>query len=248
MKERELKKLYHSISNVRDQFLEEAQLNTRDEIDDAHAAGQFNWVRWSVLAACLCLIVGGAVIVPRIIYMGKNNSEILEEGGGGKKEGSYSVAVYPPTECEENVASANIEGLTETEALNNPLAEHLPWQLPEGFHYGYGSIYSTVMKSGMQYSMLRIEYISGQISEWKFVEDGAAAAVDVDPGSMGKSFIVCVMNYEPAAELYSSKDEVTKEILQRKGGVCIRTGNCYVSVFLNTADAEAVLEAIKYIE
>ncbi len=192
-----------------------------------------------------------------------------EPGGltGGDSDdlmsGSYSVAVYPPSEKREDVASAKVDGLTEDEAFSNELAKHLPKQLPDGFHFGRGWIYNTVMKDGTTYNMLKIEYISGWIQEQKFTEDGGAIAPDV--WTEGDSFYVCVKNYEPDThdkyipdpdkqpvsvieEIYSSAEEVPISLLEQFRTVYIRCGENYVSVERNTAESEVVLEALRSIE
>lgn len=53
MKEKR-EKLYDSLTNVREDFVEEAQAAT--------SAKRPAWVRWCALAACLCLLVAGTVV------------------------------------------------------------------------------------------------------------------------------------------------------------------------------------------
>ena len=53
MKEKR-EKLYNSLTNVREDFVEEAQAAT--------SAKRPAWVRWCALAACLCLLVAGTVV------------------------------------------------------------------------------------------------------------------------------------------------------------------------------------------
>lgn len=249
MKERETKKLYESISNVDDQFIEEAQSFSAGTDSDSHLAKigrRHTWARWGVLAACLCCVLG-AFIIPNVIYMGDKNGN-MEESGAGRDEEGYSVAVYPATEREEDVASADVESLTENEIMSNPLAKHLPRQLPKGFHYGRGSVYHTVMKNGAEYSMLRIEYTTDEILEQKFTTDGGAVAPD--PDAIGETFIVCVMNYEPATDniIFSSIEEVTQSLLKEKEKAYIRLVDCYIGVFVETSNPAAVLDALKYID
>lgn len=101
---------------------------------------KMNRKAWGAVAACLCLVVGATVLLRENTTSGGISSAIT--GGGGMDKGNdrmtygYSVAVYPATEHEENVDSAEVVNLMEREALDNLLAEHLPKQLPEGFHYG----------------------------------------------------------------------------------------------------------------
>ena len=200
---------------------------------------------WGAIAACLCLVVGAAALLQR--------DEGISDpvSGGGTVIGdsvAYSVAVYPVTEREENVDSAEVFALSEGEALDEPLAEHLPKRLPDGFHYGRGSLYHTVMKDGAQYDMLRIEYITGEIPEQKFAEDGGAIAPD--PEAFGDTFTICVMNYEPKTDIsiYSSAEEITVSLLKETGAAYIHSKDRYIGVFTETAEPASVLEAVKSIE
>lgn len=211
------------------------------------------WLKWGAMVGCLCLVIAGAAFLSQHNILSSADISILSAGSEGRDDGGnegimYSVAVYPAIESEENVTSADVISLTENEALNNSLAGHLPKQLPEGFHYGRGSIYNTVMKDGTQYSMLRVEYISGEIPEQQFSEDGGAIAPD--PETMGEGFIICVMNYEPKTDnnIYSSTEEVTLSLLEESEGISIRTEDCYVSVFTDTAEPIVVLDALRNIE
>lgn len=214
-------------------------------VNDAPKKKKPIWIKWGAMAACLCLIVAGVTVISQHDF--SNLGAGSEYGDKGGNEGQYSVAVFPTSENIEDVASAEVVSLTESEALNSPLAEHLPVQLPNGFHYGRGNIYNTVMKNGTQYNMLRIEYTSGVIAEQQFAEDGGAIAPDVE--TMGELFTICVMNYEPDTDIsiYSSIEEVTQSILEENGAVYIRSGDCYVGVFVETAKPETVLEALKSI-
>lgn len=92
--------------------------------------------------------------------------------------------------------------------------------------------------------MLRVEYISGEIPEQQFTEDGGAIAPD--PETIGEGFIVCVMNYEPKTDnnIYSSTEEVTLSLLEENESVFVRFRDCYVSVFTETA----VLDALRNIK
>lgn len=210
---------------------------------------KMNWKVWGAMAACLCLLAGASAVLWR------NNTPAggsLTPGfgdAGDSTEGSmYSVAVYPASESEENVDTADVVSLTESEALGNPLAEHLPKQLAERFHYGRGSVYNTVMKDGTQYNMLRVEYITGEIPEQKFTEDGGAIAPD--PEAFGDTFTICVMNYEPKTDIsiYPSAEEITVSLLEENGTAYIHSKDCYIGVFTETAEPASVLDAIKTIE
>ena len=215
----------------------------------ANAKPTRKWVKWGAVAACLCLLVCGT-----FLYQQHLNNPSEPGGGQGEDPGgffpegvdpiTFSIAVYPATESVENVASAEVVSLTESEALSNPLAEHLPKQLPDGFHYGRGSVYNTVMKDGTQYNMLRVEYITGVIAEPQHTEDGGVIAPDLE--KLGELFTVCVMNYEPEIKgnIYPSVDEVTMSMFEDSGSVCVKLGDCYVIMFSETADPTATFNAL----
>ncbi len=234
------KKFSEAISEVDGKYYEEA-INYRKK------ANKPVWIKWGAVAACLCLVTISAVVLLQQASLSPD-SGAGDSGGTGGAAGSYSVAVYPVTENEENVDSAEVLNLTEMETLNHPLAEHLPSQLPKGFHFGRGSIYNTVMKDKTQYHMLRIEYISGTIPEQKVTEDGGAIVPDMN--LIGDVFVVCVMSYRPATDrgIYASKEEVTLSLLEENGAAYIQVGECYAGVFTETADPATVLEALKNIE
>lgn len=275
------KKFSEALGNVREDYVNEAATYRR-------AGKSLSWVKWGAVAACLCLVAAGSgVLIHRNFNkpVSGNDSNIIAGGGagiqpdgvtgiqpggdtggeaGGKNfHGSYSVAVYPPSEKPENVASAKVDSLSEDELSGIELAKHLPQQLPDGFHFGRGWIYTTVMKDGTTYNMLRIEYISGWIQEQKYTADGGAIAPDV--WTEGDNFIVTVKNYKPNThgkyspdpdkqpvsvieEIYSSADEVPMSLLEEYRKVYIRCGDNYVAVHRNTAESEAVMEAVRSIK
>ena len=225
------------------------------ELDDDIVKGaktimkkKMNWRTWGAMAACLCLVVVAAAL------LASSDIPLAITGGGGMDLGNdgmtynYSVAVYPATESEDNVDTADVVSLTEQEALDNPLADYLPKQLPEGFHYGRGSSYNTVMKDGTQYNMLRIEYITGGIPKPEFAEDGGEAVPN--PELLGDTFTVCVMNYEPETDIsiYSSQEDITVSLLEEDGAVYIHSGDCYIGVFTDTAEPANVLDALRNIK
>ena len=57
MKEKETSKLYNSITNVNNQFIEEAQAKAKNK--------KRGWLKWGTMAACLCLAVVGAIVLLR---------------------------------------------------------------------------------------------------------------------------------------------------------------------------------------
>lgn len=64
MKEKEISKLYNSITNVDNQFIEEAQTKTKKKN---------GWLKWAAMAACLCF---GACIfaIPRLLEKPDNST------------------------------------------------------------------------------------------------------------------------------------------------------------------------------
>ncbi len=70
MKERETSKLYNSITNVDNQFVEEAQRNTNKKKN--------GWLKWGAMAACICLVVVAVTTFPSIL----KPQEGADEGGG----------------------------------------------------------------------------------------------------------------------------------------------------------------------
>lgn len=234
------------------------------ELDDDIVKGakitmkkKMNWKAWGAMAACLCLIVAGttallqqdsSTIPGGISIPGTGGTAGIDAGNSDGMTSTYSVAVYPSTESEENVESAEVASLTEEETLAHPLAEHLPNQLPDGFHYGRGSVYNTTMKDGTQYNMLRIEYITGEIPEPEFAEDGGE--VVPNPELLGDSFTVCVMNYEPETDIsiYSSQEDITISLLEKDEEAYIHSGDYYIGVFTDTAELENVLDALRNIK
>ena len=231
------KDLYQSMNQIDDDILERSEVQKKKKSSV--------WMKWGAVAACLCLMAGSVVLL-RQDY----NSPGVESEygmGGASSETNYGVWVGPATVKAEDVASAEVVSLTERDAMSNPLAEHLPKELPDGFHYGRGSIYNTVMKDGTQYNMLRVEYISGTIPEQQFSEDGGAIAPN--PDTIGDLFTVCVMNYEPEVRngIYSSADEVTISLFEDNGSACIKLEECYANIFYETADPAVVFEVVKEI-
>lgn len=216
-------------------------------------------IRWGAIAACLCLVAGGVVFAQNRILFNSNISTSEDDfiGGGGtfgggtdsNHIGSYSIAVYPSTESFKNVATADVIDLTESEVLSNPLAKHLPKQLPEGFQFYTAALCTTVMKNGTQYNQLRVMYSTGEYPEPEYTEDGGA--IYNSQMVFPKFFVVTVFNYSPTLDdhhIFSSAEEVSLSFLEENYNAYIHTGECYVNVYCETADPSAVFEALQSIE
>lgn len=216
------------------------------------------WIKWGAVAAGFCLVAAGAVVISRqnsLPFGGIQTSDGgIAAGGGAAGDGligMYSVAVYPAAESEKNVASAEVVSLTESEAMNHPLAEHLPKQLPGGFHYGRGSVYNTVMKDGTEYNMLRVEYITGEIREPKYSEDGGVIFDTADFEAVGDTLTVSIFNFEPKTDrrIYKPED-ITEAMLRANGGYTfhISYGDFFAAVSPCTAEPYTIIAAVKSIE
>lgn len=231
------KKFSEALGNVSDEYVSEA-------IAYQSKRKNRSWLKWTAMAACLCLIVAGSTV---FLQQSFKTPDAGDEGGEVSGAGNYSVAVYPASEDVKDVASSEVISMTESEAMSHLLAEYLPTQLPDGFHYGRGSIYNTVMKDGTQYNMLRIEYITGTIPEQQYSDDGGA--IVPDPDVFGDFFTVCVWNFEPDTKAgITPVEEVTETLLEENGSIYIQSGECYVGVFMETAEPTTILEVIKNIE
>lgn len=85
MKEKETNKLYHSITNVNEDYIEEAQ-NTKAV--NKHLL----WSKWGILAACLFLVVTAAFAVSNIFPSTPENSEHKVIGNEKGNSNGYHVA------------------------------------------------------------------------------------------------------------------------------------------------------------
>ena len=86
MRETEVKKLYDGITNVKDEFVEEAQAINRKEyisIGKPHLwrNKHLAWAKWCALAASLCLVAG----IGALVQMNLRRAGIA----GGSNGGSY---------------------------------------------------------------------------------------------------------------------------------------------------------------
>lgn len=131
------------------------------------------WIKIGALAACMALLVIGAI--PTINYLNNQGSGdihggvgggIIEPGGDSSDlEGIdpiiASLAVFPPHENIRDVEAATITSISEEKASETEkIGAYLPSQLPDGFYFKHASLYETTMKNGTKYYMLRITYTS----------------------------------------------------------------------------------------
>lgn len=197
MREKEISKLYNSISNIDSQYIEEAQAKRKNNYPV--------WVKWAALAACLCFAVTGVLVWQGRPGSGKGSDsgvDGLPAGDGSWPKGVdpviASIAVYPATEDLRDVADAEVIPL-EPDDLG-ALGTHLPTRLPKGIFLNKASLYRTTMKNGTQYNMLRAGYAS---------EENMVPAPD---GSMEYGEDLCVMVYDHPPKI-EDREVYTKERL-----------------------------------
>ena len=162
-----------------------------------------------------------------------------------------SMAVYPATEDIRDVEDATIESVDENTAYGIPgLGNHLPADLPGGYHFGKASLYETTMKNGTKYHLLRVTYTTGndEITTAPANDDGGAAAAD--PSLFGSSFVVLIMDYEPRTNkpIYSFED--LREYLETKddnGIFHFAYEDVYIGGSPDDLSAEEILDVVNSI-
>ena len=182
-------------------------------------------VKWGTIAACLCIVLVGAVIViPKFILKtgtGKD-ADIGQpqlggvEGSVGVNEGiMYSVAIFPAERKAEEVKDAYAEKIYEVEAQNEKgLGEYLPTDLPNGYHFGNASIYVTTMNDGTVYKMLRVTYRTGEESEP--LTDAAGAQLVPGLNELGDEFTFSIWGFRPDTSInIYHPDEINEGVLSK---------------------------------
>ena len=237
------KKFSDAMSELDTKYVDEA-LNYKKK------AKKPSWVKWGAMAACLCLVIAG-IAISQIPGVFPGHGAGIAPGGthpDGVDPIIASVAVYPATEKIEDVADATHESISEADAYAfDPLGEYLPTSLPDGYHFGKANLYETTMKDGTKYYLLRVQYTTGNDEVQGNTEEEIAA----DPNTLGKSFVVFVMNYEPATEklIYAPAD-ITGNLLEEMSGSTfhISYGEIYVGISPDTATSDDILVAVASIK
>ena len=171
-----------------------------------------------IIIAVLCVVIIAALVL--ILTKPFEAGAGVDAGGANmdSMSGTYSIAVYPHGESEENVADAQIITLSETEAYAfETLGEHLPAKLPEGYAFGSAYLYDTTMKDGTKYYLLRVTYANGEYPEEIVTEDGGVVAPDFN--EMPHECIVTVTNYAPTDDIKTFAPDDIGEI--KNGGYWI---------------------------
>ena len=197
-----------------------------------------------VVAFCLCFIAA-AIIIPAI-YNYKNYRKYT------LGTGTYSIAVYPPHEKEENVRSATLDKITEEEARSMKVfVDYLPPKWMQEYRFKSAMLYHTTMKNGAEYYLLRITYADENYvdTEPVYVDGGQLA---LKP-ALGKLFTVDFFNYEPrsdsAKEYMYNAEEITAEVLNELDGrrFFVFFGDVYIGMSQGDLSAAGVLALIQEI-
>ncbi|MDE6642265.1 MAG: hypothetical protein K2K63_17280 [Acetatifactor sp.] len=134
MREAEVKKLYDSITNIKDEFVEEAQASKRKGCVSAgkpilwqkkHPA----WTKWCALAASLCLVIGmGSLMLMNLHHAGTSGGSYNSGGFDNGFWGSGDLALLdahredfmPGLSAEAEAAFEGVPGVMEIyRTLNN---------------------------------------------------------------------------------------------------------------------------------
>ena len=238
-----VKKFSDAMSELDTKYVDEA-LNYKKK------AKRPGWIKWGAMVACLCLMIAG-ISINQILRVFPDHGAGIAPGGTHPDAVDpiiASLAVYPATEKIEDVADATYENISEADAYEfDTLGEYLPISLPDGYHFGKANLYETTMKDGTEYDLLRVQYTTGNDEVQGNTEEEIAA----DPNALGKSFVVFVMNYEPATEktIYAPAD-ITGNLLEEVGGRTfhISYGEIYVGISPDTATFDDILVAVASIK
>lgn len=198
MKSREL---YEAIGGIRENWVEEAR---KPKVRTA------DWLRLGAAAACLCVILGAAIVRhgPAPVSGGGDSGGIVPGGDfpAGVDPGVYSVAVYPESERPQDVETATVERMDGDAARSlDGLGEYLPTLLPEGCYFSFAYLYETAMKDGTKYYMLRASYTTGETIPGVMAAD--AETQEPEP-VLDEAFYVMIWNHRPNTDetIYSLED------------------------------------------
>ena len=120
MKEKATQKLFGSITNVNEQFVEESQSRAKRK--------NLTWVRLGAVAACLCLVLGAVFAIPKLNPAIPENGEYADAGNDGNlldgDPNGYSAGGQASNNGEESQkdysapSNQDSEGVVETSYLN----------------------------------------------------------------------------------------------------------------------------------
>lgn len=231
-------------------------------IDDDLVSGAINstkrkkagWMKWGAMAACLCLVIAGAVMWTHNPGLSGNppHSAAGPELGGTVPEGvdpvMASVAIIPAGADLLDVADATSVSINEEDARAvEDLGVYIPNTLPEGCRYGKAAYSETTMKDGTRYHMIRVTYESGEASVPAPVPENAETASEMTGST---AFLWMVWGHRPDTDLpvYQPEEVSASLIEQQEGRVFyIDYDGIYVGVEqleISAAELFAVIESI----
>lgn len=228
------KKFSEAMSEIDNKYVEEA-------LSYKKKAKKPGWIKWGAIAACFCLLVGGAFMYRHLNVPITPGGGIGEDPGGSFPESVdpiiSSLAVFPASEKIQDVENATLESLDEAVAYAMVnLGAYLPNELPDGYAFSNANLYETTMKSGTKYYMLRVTYDTETGTFSAPVAEGEEEIPATK--ATGSSLVVFVMNYQPKTEkkIYESAD-ISESVLERimqNGTFHISYGDVYVGISPNS--------------
>lgn len=233
--------------------LNPAYIETAAQKPKTRKSGLF---RFSAIAACVCVIIAGAIVWGNYWQQGK----IPEFGGGvgGEEPGGNwpdgvdpiiaSVAVIPAGEELKDVADAITLPIAETDARAvNELGRYLPTELPGDCRYGKAAHYRTMMKDGTEYQMLRVTYESGEASIPAPVPENGETASEMTGNT---AFLWMVWGHRPDTDrpIYPP-EEISVSLIEQQGGMVfyIDYGGIFIGIERMDVSAEDLLTVIESI-
>lgn len=210
------------------------------------------WVKWSALAACLCLVLCATTVFPKYIHE-QGAGKIAVSGGlqpaGDNGGAMYSVAIFPAERTSEEVKDAYTEKIYEVEAQSEPgLGEYLPTELPNGYHFGNAIIYVTTMNDGTIYKMLTVTYRTGEEPEPVADADGAQAVSN--PNDLGAEFRVSVWGFKPdtSVNIYHPEELNEAALSDRDDGFFfVQFENVYIGIEPLSLSADEIIGLVNSI-
>ncbi|MBQ3010635.1 MAG: DUF4179 domain-containing protein [Oscillospiraceae bacterium] len=235
-------------------------------VKDTGASRKRGWLKWGAAAACLCLVVVGAVMWSNPGFPGHIGERGPDAALGGAEPGGVgmwpegvdpvvaSLAVFPAGEDLLNVADATSVSISEEEAREiEDLGAFIPTVLPEDCHYGAAGYYETTMKDGTRYHMIRVTYdsrmqtVPAPVPKQENVDGNEEASTAVYHDS---AFLWMVWGHRPDTDLpFFRPEEINAQLLeQQKYNVFyIDYGGIYVGVSQMDIETEEMLSVIESI-
>lgn len=166
--------LYNSFNEIDDDILERSETASRNKMKPV-------WIKWGAIAACLCLVVAGALTIP--------NLQIVPSHGQGNMSNPANIFVvkaYALGEMEDGTIK-----LIEADLVNQPDV----W----GGHFDNGSFYVSV---GLRYEGNNIESVDF------ITEDGFFAKQYIDELTMGENVFKMYVGADNKLVMYGTEFDI----------------------------------------